>query len=699
MHRFLFLLSCLCLSFSGNAQKLNVNWFQKSSSSRSQLYTNGMSSDKAGNIYLTGYFSDTVDFGSGKGSYRMIGEGSTNTFIIKMTPAGDIIWAKQLEGYSNDGSCIGIDSHGDIIVSGSFYNDIDCDPGPGNTIFTTKSGFFSTRNVFLLKLDNSGNLKWARHFKDSVGGFYSKTSFRLDSKDAIVMTGIAGGYPDMDPGPATHILNDCAHLAGRPFLVKIAPGGTFRWASLVGAPCSEGMDVQQIALDSYDNIHLTGSFTNRMDFDAGVDSFFLSPAGKEDIFLLQTDSSGRFRWAISAGSTGKDQAYSIAIDKAGNSYITGVYNEDVDFDPGPGTLILPDSSLWQDNIFIAKYDSSGFVRWAKTFSGLYARGGYGVDICCDSNCNVHTIGAFNGMIDLDPGPDTVWASNPAAGNALFISGLDSAGNYLWSRDILLLFGGGLVGEQILADAYSNIYTAGQWSSYVYFDPVDSRGVYTDAVNISSFLQKYSICQFSVDTTRVSSCESYSLQGKTYTSSGTFTQMIKTDRKCDQELTIHLTIDKITDTVFQLGSTLMAKENDAVYRWVTCPAFADVPGANARIFTATSNGKYALIVRKASCTDTSDCFTVEGLGGIPANTSLQARLQPNPASTFADIFFAVPAIQASVDILSPAGSVLVQKTGISGERCTLDLSGLATGFYLIRVTLSDGSVIFHKLVKQ
>ena len=77
-----------------------------------------------------------------------------------------------------------------------------------------------------------------------------------------------------------------------------------------------------------------------------------------DISLAQN-----YQWAKSIGGTSTDIGRSIALNDTGNVYVTGSFNGTVDFDPGPGTANL--TSAGNDDIFFAKYSSSGNYIWAK----------------------------------------------------------------------------------------------------------------------------------------------------------------------------------------------------------------------------------------------------------------------------------------------------------------------------------------------
>ncbi|MDP4934566.1 MAG: hypothetical protein NWR30_07640, partial [Salibacteraceae bacterium] len=87
-------------------------------------------------------------------------------------------------------------------------------------------------------------------------------------------------------------------------------------------------EASDIALDNSGNTYTVGYFTGTANFGSTT----LNAQGSTDIFLLKTNNQGLIQWAVSAGGTSSDKGLAIAVDNAGNSYITGFYNGTVMFD-------------------------------------------------------------------------------------------------------------------------------------------------------------------------------------------------------------------------------------------------------------------------------------------------------------------------------------------------------------------------------
>ena len=90
------------------------------------------------------------------------------------------------------------------------------------------------------------------------------------------------------------------------------------------------------------------------------------------------------------------------MDASGNVYVTGDYQGTADFDPSLGTTDL--TSNGNEDIFFAKYNSSGDLTWANSLGSNSNDEGYGIAV--DGSGNVHVTGEFRGTVDFDPGSGT-----------------------------------------------------------------------------------------------------------------------------------------------------------------------------------------------------------------------------------------------------------------------------------------------------
>jgi hypothetical protein len=172
----LFKQSALCMLFivllSSNLYSQNAN-FAWAKSFGSATYDEGWSiaNDASGNVYTTGRFTSTVDFDPSPSTFTLAAVGQQDIFITKFDPSGNFVWAKSIGGNADDrGYSINIDNSGNILVTGIFVGLVDFDPSPAT--FTLNSFGGTQEDVFILKLNSSGNFVWAKQVGGNNAGLW-----------------------------------------------------------------------------------------------------------------------------------------------------------------------------------------------------------------------------------------------------------------------------------------------------------------------------------------------------------------------------------------------------------------------------------------------------------------------------------------------------------------------------------------------
>jgi uncharacterized protein (DUF2249 family) len=306
--------------------------------------SNALVIDSTGNFYVTGYFSQIVDFDPGPGTATLSGN-SQGIFFAKYDSAGNYVWAKSLEsiGY-NEGHDINLDKSGNIYLTGFFANNLDFDPSPATA---TLSG--GSRSIFCAKYDNSGNYLWA----NKIGSSSYNNSFAVcvDNNNSILITGVFAGTQDFDPGVATSTITSAGF--GDIFISKYDSLGNYIWAKSIGSPAWE--EAYTIAVDNNNNILLSGYYTNSIDFDPGAAVYTLSGTTQPSIFLSSFDPSGNFNWVTGFGVQNSNFGNQIKVDDNNDIYLVGSFSDNVDFDPSSLSTVL--NSTGDTDIFFAKYSS------------------------------------------------------------------------------------------------------------------------------------------------------------------------------------------------------------------------------------------------------------------------------------------------------------------------------------------------------
>jgi hypothetical protein len=181
--------------------KLDANGnfvFAKSMSGTGDNHSLSIAMDASGNIFTAGYFYSTCDFDPGLGVHELTAVGSTDIFISKLDASGNFVWVKQIGGTLLDNVfSMKLDVTGNIYTCGYFQGTVDFDPGPGTTNYTSAG----VQDIFILKLDASGNFLW----NNAIGGTAADiaTELVLDVTGNICATGYFSQTVDFDPGGDT----------------------------------------------------------------------------------------------------------------------------------------------------------------------------------------------------------------------------------------------------------------------------------------------------------------------------------------------------------------------------------------------------------------------------------------------------------------------------------------------------------------
>jgi len=236
----------------------------------------------------------------------------------------------------------------------------------------------------------------------------------------------------------------------------------FHWAKQIGG-ASAICRPNSITTDANGNIYTVGLFNGTVDFDPGQSTYYLSSNNNFNIFISKIDPYGNLLWAIKTGDTESYSSTDIAVDATGNVYATGIFEGNVDFDPGPGIFNI--TSRGKSDIFLSKYNSSGLFIWVKQFGGDSSDIVKSISI--DLNDNICLAGSFKGSSDFDPGVTTFSLTSMYNRN-IFISKVNSSGDFIWAKQLSSTNDQSV--NAISNDITGNIYLAGSFNGIIDFDP-------------------------------------------------------------------------------------------------------------------------------------------------------------------------------------------------------------------------------------
>lgn len=306
----------------------------------------GISLDAAGNAYVTGQFSGTVDFDPDPvQTSDLIATNISSMYILKLDDQGHYAWAKAIlpdasdpdnAAFPND---ITTDAAGNVYTIGTFRVDgagqyVDFDPGPG--LFAGVPNGPSERAHFINKLDAAGNHVWTKIVGNGVFNVLVLQAQRIivDNDGNVYGSGWFTGNADFDPGPGTVMFDGGASPNYDAFLLKLDAGGNYVWARQIAGP-SSGY-IQGMQADGAGNVYLTGTFSGSIDIDPGTDAadvVTLTSPGASSVYLAKWDNAGNYVDAqLMGGASSTAQGTDLIITSAGTAvYLIGYFSGTVDF--------------------------------------------------------------------------------------------------------------------------------------------------------------------------------------------------------------------------------------------------------------------------------------------------------------------------------------------------------------------------------
>ncbi len=675
---------------SSNAQ--TFNWANDLGGSGGD-YGQDIAVDGSGNIYVTGYFTGTVDFDPAGNGAPLTTAGSTDIFLAKYDANGGFIWAKALGGKSSDaGQGVVVDGNGNVYVTGYFRTKADFNPGgSGGTLTAVGSA-----DVFLAKYDTSGSFLWAIAMggsgedEDDYGNDYGY-DVAVDSRGNVYVTGhFNSDTADFNrAGNGGKLTTAAWEEYYNVFLAKYDTSVNFIWAKSLGGRNDE--IGQSVAVDGSDNVYITGYFnSSSASFNPGGSGGILSTTGKLDVFLAKYDAGGGFLWAKAMGGSSNDYGQDVAIDGSGNIYLAGYFMGTADFNPGGnGGTLIKTTTTYRD-VFLAKYDTSGNFLWVKATAGSDAEGW---KVAVDRSSNAYLAGYFSTTTDFNPG-GSGGALKSAGSYDIFLAKYAPDGNLISTRAM----GGssGDYGYSIALDKSGNAYLTGIFQLEADFNPGGNGGKLKAVAATDAFVVKFACSDTSSSSlaATIDCGENYILNDSAYTQEGTYIQIFSNRLGCDSTVTLDLTvIPMVTPVVKVDGFTLSVTGTYATYQWLVDGTA--ITAANDSFYTVTENGIYQVVVTNGKgCSDTSDTYPITNYSAIENLHTLAGhiRIYPNPTTDFVHIQSPVKIKVAITDITGRT----IRKT----DAGHISLKDLAGGIYLLRITDTNGlPVKTEKVIKK
>jgi hypothetical protein len=252
------------------------------------------------------------------------------------------------------------------------------------------------------------------------------------------------------------------------YIAKYTSGGSIEWLRTLGGP--NGDYAWGITTDGANFFYVSGEIEGTSPIIFSNSTVTLVGNGDNDAFVAKYDLNGNCLWAKNEGIASSEKALAVTHDAAGNVYIGGYFTDNTKFN---GNNI---TGFGGRDIFVAKYDPNGNFLW------MQKAGGAGRDevkkIKADNNGNVYICGMFTGSAAFGSG-NVSSADSFQDSYVAKMSGSD--GSWQWVRKGAAVLDD--VAWDITIDNSGNIYTTGEFNSYISFESPSSGVATTGNTNI------------------------------------------------------------------------------------------------------------------------------------------------------------------------------------------------------------------------
>jgi uncharacterized protein (TIGR03437 family) len=358
---------------------------------------NAMTTDAAGNLYVTGSTNTTnfpVTAGvvqpaltSGNCPYIFDPHSPTlnyncvDAFVMKLDTTGNIVWATYLGGAGRDiGQAIAVDSQGSVYVAGQTFqgngtlNNFPVTPGAA---FTSQSS--AQFDAFVAKLNSAGTqLIYSTLLPDGAEG---GISLAVDASGNAIFGGSTvpsqGAFPTT---PGAYQTTSVAPTQAHGLIAKLnATGSALVFSTYLGGNSSDVLE--SVALDAAGNIYAAG-YTHSTTFPTTASAYLSTPPNNENwgfVAKLNPQASALMYSTYIGGNT-YDYIYSLGVDAQGNAVIEGT-TASSNFPTTPGafestTSVVPwwpNYPLDTERNFVARFNSTGAALiYSTIFNGATA---------------------------------------------------------------------------------------------------------------------------------------------------------------------------------------------------------------------------------------------------------------------------------------------------------------------------------------
>jgi uncharacterized repeat protein (TIGR01451 family) len=376
-----------------------------------------VATDGYGNMYIAGFTSSKNLLTTTGAVAGQFGGGPADCFVAKFSPSGALLYSTYLGGSGDEEAWgLAVDPQGDAYITG--YTASQDFPVTASAYIDKLPG---ASNAFVAKLNPAGT---ALLYSSYLGGSGSDTGYgvAVDGSGDIFVTGSTSST-DFPVSTGSYRTTYAGGGADAFVTAFKASGSSLIYSTYLGG--SDEDLAFAIALDAMGDAYVAGA-TLSGDFPNLPRAIQAAENGGYDGFVTALNASGTaLIYSTFLGGSSDDYAFGVAVDSAGNAYVTG-YTVSTDFPHTPGVLQPANGGGY--DAFVSKISPSGTALVYSTYVGG-SGDDYAFPIAVDSGGNAY-ISGVTGSNDFPFTTDAAQSSLAGQYDA-FVAVLNSDASAEW----------------------------------------------------------------------------------------------------------------------------------------------------------------------------------------------------------------------------------------------------------------------------
>lgn len=672
--------------------------------------TSDLCVDSSQNIIITGFFENTTsDFDPGPGTTNLtaVGGMGQEIFIAKYDQNYNLLWAHKIGGDGDDiGFGLSVDPGGNVRLTGYYgagggNTDVDFDPGPGISMLTDDFG----TELFVLGLDANGNFSdvFKAEVTEAVGSNRGRCLLYDNTGSSFYLGCDISAHSDFDPGPGVTEVQ--ATSTG--FYMVLA-----KYSGCSSAPIQPGT--------------ITGTTAP---CNGASETYGITPVS----------GASSYTWTLPSGWTGTSTTNSINVTAGASGGTIEVTANNacgsstaqtlaVSIDPVPSqpSTISGSSTICSggsDTYAVTNDPSATSYTWTlpggwsgtsstNSINATAGASGGTIEVTADNACGSSTPQTITVSVeDVPSQPSTITGNMTLCeGDTETYSVINdpSATDYSWTLP------GGWSGSSTTNSINGTSGTSGGTIQVTADNACGSSTTQTTSIVVNPAptvmaTGATNICDGETTTISASGATSYVWDNSlgagashdvSPSTTTTYTVIGTDGNGCEGTDQITITINPQPDVTVSLsGITLSSNNSNAgvTYQWIDCDNNnITITGETNQDYTPTSNGNYAVIITENGCTDTSLCYTVDGVG-VDEYFASQIEIYPNPTGDFFNVLIHATDGNYSISLFNSLGQRIITNQ-VEGEITKFDISELPAGIYIVEVR-SEVNIHEIKVVKN